>query len=168
MRRISSPGSKNSVSTCTHVLFSIRNWVFVVSIQWLLFLLLLLFFNVICKVLEWDPERHLDLENKPTGNSKAILHSQCRYTWMLHLAAFENSSKIFLRCIFITLDLLLLTTFINKTLDYQFDYILSQELEKKFWSEVPLKLRKDNKKKTLWHSHFRRLFYGHSTNHWKG
>ena len=132
MKRISSPGSKNSVSTCTHVLFSIRNWVFVVSIQWLLFLLLLLFFNVICKVLEWDPERHLNLENKPTGNSKAILHSQCRYTWMLHLAAFENSSKIFLRCIFITLDLLLLTTFINKTLDYQFDYILSQELEQKF------------------------------------
>ena len=132
MKRISSPGSKNSVSTCTHVLFSIRNWVFVVSIQWLLFLLLLLFFNVICKVLEWDPERHLDLENKPTGNSKAILHSQCRYTWMLHLAAFENSSKIFLRCIFITLDLLLLTTFINKTLDYQFDYILSQELEQNF------------------------------------
>ena len=79
MKRISSPGSKNSVSTCTHVLFSIRNWVFVVSIPWLLFLLLLLFFNVICKVLEWDPERHLDLENKPTGNSKAILHSQCRY-----------------------------------------------------------------------------------------
>ena len=38
------------------------------------------FFNVIYKVLEWDPERHLDLENKPTGNSKAILHSQCRYT----------------------------------------------------------------------------------------
>ena len=149
MKRISSPGSKNSVSTCTHVLFSIRNWVFVVSIPWLLFLLLLLFFNVICKVLEWDPEPHLDLENKPTGNSKAILHSQCRYTWMLHLAAFENSSKIFLRCIFITLDLLLLTTFINKTLDYQFDYILSQELEQKFWSEVPLKLRKDNKKKTL-------------------
>ena len=149
MKRISSPGSKNSVSTCTHVLFSIRNWVFVVSIPWLLFLLLLLFFNVICKVLEWDPERHLDLENKPTGNSKAILHSQCRYTWMLHLAAFENSSKILLRCIFITLDLLLLTTFINKTLDYQFDYILSQELEQKFWSEVPLKLRKDNKKKTL-------------------
>ena len=149
MKRISSPGSKNSVSTCTHVLFSIRNWVFVVSIPWLLFLLLLLFFNVICKVLEWDPERHLDLENKRTGNSKAILHSQCRYTWMLHLAAFENSSKIFLRCIFITLDLLLLTTFINKTLDYQFDYILSQELEQKFWSEVPLKLRKDNKKKTL-------------------
>ena len=132
MKRISSPGSKNSVSTCTHVLFSIRNWVFVVSIPWLLFLLLLLFFNVICKVLEWDPERHLDLENKPTGNSKAILHSQCRYTWMLHLAAFENSSKIFLRCIFITLDLLLLTTFINKTLDYQFDYILSQELEQNF------------------------------------
>ena len=149
MKRISSPGSKNSVSTCTHVLFSIRNWVFVVSIPWLLFLLLLLFFNVICKVLEWDPERHLDLENKRTGNSKAILHSQCRYTWMLHLAAFENSSKIFLRCIFITLDLLLLTTFINKTLDYQFDYILSQELEQKFWSEVPLKLRKDNKKETL-------------------
>ena len=151
MKRISSPRSKNSVSTCTHVLFSIRNWVFVVSIQWLLFLLLLLlfFFNVIYKVLEWDPERHLDLENKPTGNSKAILHSQCRYTWMLHLAAFENSSKIFLRCIFITLDLLLLTTFINKTLDYQFDYILSQELEQKFWSAVPLKLRKDNKKKTL-------------------
>ena len=138
MKRISSPGSKNSVSTCTHVLFSIRNWVLVVSIQWLLFLLLLLllllllFFNVIYKVLEWDPERHLDLENKPTGNSKAILHSQCRYTWMLHLAAFENSSKIFLRCIFITLDLLLLTTFINKTLDYQFDYILSQELEQNF------------------------------------
>ena len=52
------------------------------------------FFNVIYKVLEWDPERHLDLENKPTGNSKAILHSQCRYTWMLHLAAFENSSDI--------------------------------------------------------------------------
>ena len=137
MKRISSPGSKNSVSTCTHVLFSIRNWVFVVSIQWLLFLLLLLFFNVICKVLEWDPERHLDLENKPTGNSKAILHSQCRYTWMLHLAAFENSSKIFLRCIFITLDLLLLTTFINKTLDYQFDYILSQELEQKFGLRCP-------------------------------
>ena len=137
MKRISSPGSKNSVSTCTHVLFSIRNWVFVVSIQWLLFLLLLLFFNVICKVLEWDPERHLDLENKPTGNSKAILHSQCRYTWMLHLAAFENSSKIFLRCIFITLDLLLLTTFINKTLDYQFDYILSQELEQKFGLRRP-------------------------------
>ena len=137
MKRISSPGSKNSVSTCTHVLFSIRNWVFVVSIQWLLFLLLLLFFNVICKVLEWDPERHLDLENKPTGNSKAILHSQCRYTWMLHLAAFENSSKIFLRCIFITLDLLLLTTFINKTLDYQFDSILSQELEQKFGLRCP-------------------------------
>ena len=137
MKRISSPGSKNSVSTCTHVLFSIRNWVFLVSIQWLLFLLLLLFFNVICKVLEWDPERHLDLENKPTGNSKAILHSQCRYTWMLHLAAFENSSKIFLRCIFITLDLLLLTTFINKTLDYQFDYILSQELEQKFGLRCP-------------------------------
>ena len=38
------------------------------------------FFYVIYKVLEWDPERHLDLENKPTGNSKAILHSQCRYT----------------------------------------------------------------------------------------
>ena len=137
MKRISSPGSKNSVSTCTHVLFSIRNWVFVVSIPWLLFLLLLLFFNVICKVLEWDPERHLDLENKPTGNSKAILHSQCRYTWMLHLAAFENSSKIFLRCIFITLDLLLLTSFINKTLDYQFDYILSQELEQKFGLRCP-------------------------------
>ena len=168
MKRISSPGSKNSVSTCTHVLFSIRNWVFVASIQWLLFLLLLLFFNVICKVLEWDPEWHLDLENKPTGNSKAILHSQCRYTWMLHLAAFENSSKIFLRCIFITLDLLLLTNFIKKALDYQFDYILSQELEKKFWCGVPLKLRKDNKKTTLWHSHFRRLFYGHSTNHLKG
>ena len=138
MKRISSPGSKNSVTTCTHVLFSIRNWVFVVSLQWLLFLLLLLlFFNVIYKVLEWDPERHLDLENKPTGNSKAILHSQCRYTWMLHLAAFENSSKIFLRCIFITLDLLLLTTFINKTLDYQFDYILSQELEQKFGLRCP-------------------------------
>ena len=113
------------------------------------FVVVVFFFNVIYKVLEWDPERHLDLENKPTGNSKAILHSQCRYTWILHLAAFENSSKIFLRCIFITLDLLLLTTFINKTLDYQFDYILSQELEQKFWSEVPLKLRKDNKKKTL-------------------
>ena len=137
MKRISSPGSKNSVSTCTHVLFSIRNWVFLVSIQWLLFLLLLLFFNVICKVLEWDPERHLDLENKPTGNSKAILHSQCRYTWMLHLAAFENSSKIFLRCIFITLDLLLLTSFINKALDYQFDSILSQELEQKFGLRCP-------------------------------
>ena len=137
MKRISSPGSKNSVSTCTHVLFSIRNWVFVASIQWLLFLLLLLFFNVICKVLEWDPERHLDLENKPTGNSKAILHSQCRYTWMLHLAAFENSSKIFLRCIFITLDLLLLTSFINKALDYQFDSILSQELEQKFGLRCP-------------------------------
>ena len=137
MKRISSPGSKNSVSTCTHVLFSIRNWVFVVSIQWLLFLLLLLFFNVICKVLEWDPERHLDLENKPTGNSKAILHSQCRYTWMLHLAAFENSSKIFLRCIFITLDLLLLTSFINKALNYQFDSILSQELEQKFGLRFP-------------------------------
>ena len=135
MKRISSPGSKNSVSTCTHVLFSIRNWVFLVSIQWLLFLLL--FFNVICKMLEWDPERHLDLENKLTGNSKAILHSQCRYTWMLHLAAFENSSKIFLRCIFITLDLLLLTTFINKILDYQFDYILSQELEQKFGLRCP-------------------------------
>ena len=51
---------------------------------------------------------------------------------MLHLAAFENSSKMFLRCIFITLDLLLLTTFINKALDYQFDYILSQELEQNF------------------------------------
>ena len=38
------------------------------------------FLNVIYKVLEWDPEWHLDLENKPTGNSKAILHSQCRYT----------------------------------------------------------------------------------------
>ena len=137
MKRISSPGSKNSVSTCTHVLFSIRNWVFLVSIQWLLFLLLLLFFNVICKVLEWDPERHLDLENKPTGNSKAILHSQCRYTWMLHLAAFENSSKIFLRCIFITLDLLLLTSFINKALNYQFDSILSQELEQKFGLRFP-------------------------------
>ena len=36
------------------------------------------FCNVIYNVLEWDPERHLDLENKPTGNSKAILHSQCR------------------------------------------------------------------------------------------
>ena len=135
MKRISSPGSKNSVSTCTHVLFSIRNWVFLVSIQWLLFLLL--FFNVICKMLEWDPERHLDLENKLTGNSKAILHSQCRYTWMLHLAAFENSSKIFLRCIFITLDLLLLTSFINKALNYQFDSILSQELEQKFGLRCP-------------------------------
>ena len=134
MKRISSPGSKNSVSTCTHVLFSIRNWVFLVSIQWLLFLLLLLFFNVICKVLEWDPERHLDLENKPTGNSKAILHSQC---CTLHLAAFENSSKIFLRCIFITLDLLLLTSFINKALGYQFDSILSQELEQKFGLRCP-------------------------------
>ena len=95
------------------------------------------FCNVIYNVLEWDPERHLDLENKPTGNSKAILHSQCRYTWMLHLAAFENSSKIFLRCIFITLYLLLLTTFINKALDYQFDYILSLELEQKFGLRCP-------------------------------
>ena len=51
---------------------------------------------------------------------------------MLHLAAFENSSKMFLRCIFITFDLLLLATFINKALDYQFDYILSQELEQNF------------------------------------
>ena len=41
-------------------------------------------------------------------------------------------SKMFLRCIFITLDLLLLATFINKALDYQFDYILSQELEQNF------------------------------------
>ena len=95
------------------------------------------FCNVIYNVLEWDPERHLDLENKPTGNSKAILHSQCRYTWMLHLATFENSSKIFLRCIFITLYLLLLTTFINKALDYQFDYILSLELEQKFGLRCP-------------------------------
>ena len=95
------------------------------------------FCNVIYNVLEWDPERHLDLENKLTGNSKAILHSQRRYTWMLHLAAFENSSKIFLRCIFITLYLLLLTTFINKALDYQFDYILSLELEQKFGLRCP-------------------------------
>ena len=88
-------------------------------------------------MLEWDPERHLDLENKSAGNSKAILDSQCRSTRMLHLAAFENSSKIFLRCIFITLDLLLLTTFVDKALDYQFDYILSLELEQKFGLRCP-------------------------------
>ena len=50
----------------------------------------------------------------------------------MHLAAFKNNSKIFLRSILIKRDLLLLTTFINKALDYQFDYILSPDLEQKF------------------------------------
>ena len=67
---------------------------------------------------------------------------------MLHLAAFKNSSKMFLRCILITPDILS-DNFHKRVLDYQFDYFLSPELEQNFWIEVPLKLIKDNKKNTL-------------------
>ena len=69
------------------------------------------------------------LENKETYQLDGVK--------LMHLAAFENSSKIFLRCIFITLDLLLLRTFVDKALDYQFDYILSLELEQKFGLRCP-------------------------------
>ena len=50
----------------------------------------------------------------------------------MYLTAFKNSSKIFLRSILLIPNLLLLTTFVSKVLDYQVNNILFPELEQKF------------------------------------
>ena len=68
--------------------------------------------------------------NSPTMNLQQIwcLTSDIK----MYLTAFKNSSKIFLRSILLIPNLLLLTTFVNKVLDYQVNNILFPELEQKF------------------------------------
>ena len=68
--------------------------------------------------------------NSPTMNLQQIwcLKSDIK----MYLTAFKNSSKIFLRSILLIPNLLLLTIFVNKVLDYQVNNILFPELEQKF------------------------------------